>query len=161
MTGKKMCLKLSQRYPIFSSIPRLEKYPCGHGLYSESEVGDFLNAPWFCVKRRGHTCCIMSMFQPHKIFHFLVACLWQFYGVRRTCLVGGFKHEWIIIHFIYGMSSFPYLPGSMLIYWRVYMGCHPSHWLSLHQDGYCTTNQLSIITMENHHVQWVNPLFLW
>jgi len=25
----------------------------------------------------------------------------------KTMLVGGFNHEWIIFHFIYGMSSFP------------------------------------------------------
>ena len=75
---KKMCLKLSQRYPIFSSIPCLEKYPCGHGLYSESEVWDFERTliPYVWSEEGIHAASNMSMFQPHKIFHFLVAYLW-------------------------------------------------------------------------------------
>ena len=60
-----------------------------------------------------------------------------------------------IFHFIYGMSSFS-LTNSIIF-----------------QDGYCTTNQRWVclkmeyplvnvyITIENHHVQWVNPLFQW
>ena len=32
------------------------------------------------------------------------------------------------------------------------MGCHPSHWLThIFQDGYCTTNQLSIIIIHHNY----------
>ena len=43
-------------------------------------------------------------------------CVFQVYVpplALRLCLVGGFKHDWIMFHFIYGMSS-------------------ETHWLSLH-----------------------------
>ena len=36
---------------------------------------------------------------PHGIEQFLLV------DFRILVLVGGFKHEWIIFHFIYGMSS--------------------------------------------------------
>ena len=41
---------------------------------------------------------------------------------------------------------------------------NPSYWRThIFQDGYCTTNQMDtsgkLTTMENHHFQWVNPLF--
>jgi len=44
-------------------------------------------------------------------------------GTNRLFSSGGFKRDWIIFHFIYGMSSFP-LTNSIIF-----------------QDGYCTTNQ--------------------
>jgi len=37
-------------------------------------------------------------------------------GDDHASLAGGFKHEWIIFHFIYGMSSFP-LTNSYFSRW--------------------------------------------
>ena len=47
--------------------------------------------------------------------------------VNSIYLVGGFEHEWIVFHFIYGMSSIP-LTNSIIF-----------------QDGYCTTNHLCFV----------------
>ena len=65
-------------------------------------------------------------------------------------LVGGFKHEWIMFHFIYGMSSFPstnsYFSRWLLHHQPVYMNIAQKksltpgiHCLSSELDQFCAS----------------------
>ena len=62
-------------------------------------------------------------------------------GYPHPSSVHGFDPAWPgeLHHIISGwwFQTFAYFPS--------YMGCHPSHWRThIFQDGYCTTNQVSI-----------------
>ena len=123
---------------------------------------EILNAPWFhmCEAKRAymlHQTC--QCFKPHKIFSF--PCGLPLVILWRTQNMSGWWFQTWMDYFLLlsmGFSFHNWLVVSiMFIFHFIYGIILPIDFHSIiFQDGYCTT-----ITMENHHVQWVNPLFLW
>ena len=86
---------------------------------------------------------VMKVCELHPWYHEAGICLWEMMEHDGTWskLAAGMSFEVIM-----GMSN--YLLGGLKDFWFSisYMACHPSHWRThIFQDGYCTTNQVSLI----------------